>query len=125
VFAALACAAPLTGCAYATKTTFPPANELFMTTGDGNIQKPYTPLGMLYFTKAGYRLPIPLLGYLPIADVDPDEELRSEIFHRVKEMGGDGVINLKMDWRPAHNGWMLGMNSDGGEVTIIGTVIKR
>jgi hypothetical protein len=97
---------------------------MFVTTGDGDIQKPYTPIGQLIYGRTGWRIPLPILGLIPVADVDPAVELRDGILAEVKRMGGDGVINLKLDWTPARGG-LLGLGATGGNIVIYGTVIKR
>ena len=114
----------LPGCVYTSRVTFPDPDDIFVTTGDGNIEKPYTPVGQLLFIKEGYRLPFPIFGLLPIADVDPSATFRQEIVQRVRQQGGDGVINLRLDWTPPDNGY-LGLGADGGRVAIYGTIIRR
>lgn len=114
----------VSGCATSTQVTFPSSRSVFMTTGDGNIQKPYEPVGQLIYMKSGFRLPLPILGLLPIADVDPDVALRKGITEKVRAMGGDAVINLHIDWK-APSGGFLGLFANGGSVVIYGTVIKR
>ena len=105
-------------------TIFPPPDDLFITSGDGDIQAPYTPVGQLIYSKSGYRIPLPILGLVVIADVDPDQELRNAVVQEVRAMGGDGLINMEMIWTPPHNGW-LGFGASGGTITIYGTVIQR
>ncbi len=114
------------GCEYQSRLSFPNPNEVFMTTGDGDIQKPYTPIGQLFYVKQGFRLPVPVLGLLPIADVVPDQELRGIIVREVKSMGGDGVINLGVAWTPPSGTLrnLVGLGN-GGAVIVTGTVIKR
>jgi hypothetical protein len=113
------------GCApLASRLQFPNPNDIFVTTGDGDIQKPYTPIGQLIYSHSGFRIPLPILGMMPVSDVDPDAEFRTGILARVKQMGGDGVINLHMNWDPPSNGF-LGLGARGGMVTIYGTVVKR
>ena len=115
----------LFGCAaIKEKVTFPAADDVYMTTGDGDIQKPYTPIGQLFYWDQGYRMPLPLIGLIPFKDVDPDVALKQDIAKEVKKMGGDGVINLSIDWTPAKNGF-LGFMAQGGSVAVYGTVIKR
>jgi hypothetical protein len=105
---------------------FPAADEMFITSGDGDIQKPYTPVGHLIYIRNGFRIPLPLLGFIPFKDVDPDYELKTEVQQRIKQMGGDGLINMQITYKPAKVRWyLLGALSSGGSVTIIGTVIKR
>jgi hypothetical protein len=114
----------LSGCVYKSVSTFPEANQLFITSGDGDIQKPYTPIGQLIYRRDGYRIPLPILGMLPIDDVDPDLLLRTEVFTEVRARGGDGLINMRMDWQPAKPGF-LGLFASGGSLIITGTIIKR
>jgi len=115
----------LTSCAtFKSQTIFPRAEDLFITSGDGDITKPYTPIGQFIFLKTGFRIPLPLFGLIPIKDVDPDEILKTEVYSAIRSMGGNGLINMKIDWRPAKSGF-LGLLANGGSVTIYGTVIKR
>jgi hypothetical protein len=104
--------------------TFPAADEVFITTGDGDIQKPYTPVGQLIYYHKGFRIGFLLLGYIPIKDIDPDMELKTEIYQRVREMGGDALINMSISFLPPKNG-ILGFGATGGSITVYGTVIKR
>lgn len=110
--------------AYNEVTTFPPANEIFITSGDGDIQKPYTPIGQLIYAKTGYRLGLPLIGLLPINDVDPDHELRTSVITEIKKKGGDGLINMHITFEAPKNG-ILGIGAKGGTIFITGTIIKR
>lgn len=116
----------LLGCAaIKEQVTFPASDDVFMTTGDGDIQKPYEPVGQLLYYDQGFRLSmIPLIGLIPFKTVDPDVALKQEIYKEVKKMGGDAVINLRIDWQPAKNGF-LGFLSTGGTIVVYGTVIKR
>ena len=115
----------LFGCAaMKQKITFPASDDIYMTTGDGDIQKPYTPIGQLFYWDQGFRIPGPLIGLIAFKDVDPDVALKQEIAQEVKRMGGDGLINLSINWQPAKNGF-LGMFATGGSVAVYGTVIKR
>lgn len=109
---------------YFSKTTFPAPDDVFITSGDGDIQKPYTPVGQLIYMKTGWRIPLPLLGLIPIDDVDPDTELKTEVFTKIREMGGDALINMLIHWQPPTNG-ILGLGASGGMITVYGTVIKR
>lgn len=113
------------GCATSSQVNFPPSKQLFVTTGDGDIAKPYEPLGVLLYTEYGFRLSIiPILGLIPFHDVDPDVSLQRGISDRVRKMGGDGVINLNINWTPPSNGF-LGLGAYGGHIAIYGTVIRR
>jgi len=116
----------ITSCSstYYSRVSFPAPEDIFITTGDGDIQKPYTPIGQIIYSKSGYRIPLPLLGLIPIADVDPDTELKEGIFTRIKGMGGDALINMSIHFEPPRNG-LLGLGATGGTITIYGTVIKR
>ena len=115
----------LTNCtAYKEVASFPDADDVFITSGDGDIQKPYTPIGQLLFLKAGARIPLPLLGMIPINDVDPDTELREEIFTEIKKRGGDGLINMQINFEPPTNGF-IGFGANGGNIFVTGTIIKR
>ena len=117
----------LTGCgAYRSAITFPSANDVFITTGDGDIQKPYTPVGELLVMKIGWRIPIPILSLIPVDDAIPEGILQNEIVPKIKKMGGDGLINMTIDWRPPKGGILgfLGLGT-GGQVFIRGTEIKR
>lgn len=116
----------LSGCAasHQSQVSFPDSDDLFVTTGDGDITKPYTPVGQLVHIANGYRLPLPLIGLIPIQDVDPDLTLRQEIMEEARRMGGDGVINVQLDWQPPSNGF-LGIGASGGHLIVYGTVIRR
>lgn len=110
--------------AYNEVTTFPPADEIFITSGDGDIQKPYTPIGQLIYAKTGYRLGVPLLGMIPINDVDPDKEIRKAVIDEIRKKGGDGLINMIINFEAPKNG-ILGLGAKGGTIFITGTIIKR
>jgi hypothetical protein len=120
----LAISVIFSACSNSLVTTFPSPDEVFVTTGDGNIQKPYTPIGQLYYIETGFRIPFPLLSLIPIKDVDPDIVLKTKVYSKVREMGGDALINMSMNWTPSTSGF-LGLGASGGAVVIYGTVIKR
>ncbi len=122
----LALVAPLGACVstHTSRVTFPSPDEMFITSGDGNIQKPYTPVGEIIHYKTGFRLPAPLLGMVPLADVDPDQEIRTTVLSKVREMGGDALINMRVNWTPPSNGF-LGIGAKGGFIVVTGTAIKR
>jgi len=127
VLVGLFVAVVVSGCATSSQVTFPSSREIFMTTGDGDIQKPYEPLGQLLYYETGFRLGfLPLFGLIPIADVDPDVAIKKGISDKVRAMGGNGVINLYIDWEPPKNRFLLlGLFATGGRIKIYGTVIKR
>lgn len=104
--------------------SFPPSDEVFITSGDGDIQKPYTPVGQLIFYKVGYRIPLPLLGLIPINDVRADRELREQVITEVKKRGGDGLINMSINFTSPKSGF-LGFGANGGYIFVTGTIIKR
>jgi hypothetical protein len=107
------------------KLSYPSSDELYVTTGDGNFGE-YTPVGQIYFTKTGFRIPLPILGLLPVADVDPSTAVRQEVKRRARRMGGDAVINLRVDWTPPETHWAtLGTLSEGGQLIVYGNVIQR
>ncbi|MCK4413841.1 MAG: hypothetical protein KAY32_09870 [Candidatus Eisenbacteria sp.] len=112
------------GCSRMTVCTFPDPNQMFMTTGDGDIQKPYTPVGQVIYYETGYRIPVPILGLLPIADVDPDLAIRQKLQPQLEALGADAVINLRIDWEAPSSGF-LGLFANGGNVLIHGTAIRR
>lgn len=115
----------ITSCnAYKEVANFPPANEVFVTSGDGDIQKPYTPVGQLIYMKAGARIPLPLLGMIPINDVDPDTVLREEVFTEIRKRGGDGLINMQITFQAPKSG-IIGLGASGGHIFVTGTIIKR
>lgn len=115
----------LVGCgAYNEVATFPPSDEVFITSGDGDIQKPYTPVGQLIYAKSGYRIGLPLLGLIPFNDVNPDKELREEVITEIKQQGGDGLINMQITFEAPKNG-ILGLGAKGGVLFVTGTIIKR
>jgi len=128
---AILCALPLIfilgACAPAVHRStalFPPSEQIFLTSGDGDIQRPYTPVGQLIYLKQGFRIPLPILGMLSIADIDPDYELRTEVLQEIRRLGGDAMINMEIRWEPPKNG-LLGIGASGGHVAIYGTVITR
>ena len=82
-------------------------------------------MGQLIYIEQGFRLNfLPILGLIPIHDVNPEMTLKSKIYHEIRAMGGDALINMSLDWRPPRNGF-LGILSSGGRITVYGTVIRR
>lgn len=114
----------LSGCASFQQVKFPPPDEVFITTGDGDITKPYEPVGHLIYTKTGFRLGLPIIGLIPIADVVAENAINEIIAREARAMGGNAVINLDIRWTPPSSG-LLGFLAHGGAVFIQGTVIKR
>jgi hypothetical protein len=68
---------------------YPNPEELYVTLGDGNIERPYQPLGEIVVKKRG-------LGFFGIPIIKPDLErvIKETLLTKAKDMGGDGVINL-------------------------------
>jgi len=121
----LSCLFLLAGCASLRQVNFPPSEEVFITTGDGDITKPYKPVGHLIYTKRGFRLGfLPLIGLIPISDASAENAINEIIAKEARAMGGDAVINLDIKWTPPSDG-ILGLGANGGAVFIQGTVIKR
>ena len=112
------------GCRMTRTVTFPAADECFITSGDGDITKPYTPVGQVLYWEQGFRIPLPFLGLIPFRNVDPDIALNSIMLKKVQSMGGDGIINMRVDWQPAKKGF-VGLFANGGHLFVYGTVIKR
>jgi|GEM_PF-1819327 len=112
------------GCATFKKISFPPKDEMFITTGDGDITKPYEPVGHLVYQKKGFRIPIFLFGFIPISDALAEDAINAVIAEKARAMGGNVVINLKIEWDPPNDG-ILGLFADGGTLVITGTVIKQ
>lgn len=115
----------MVGCApYQRTILFPAANEIFFTSGDGNIQKPYTPIGEYVYSVRGFRLPIPIIGLIPLTPLDPEKVLREKITPKIKEVGGDGMINMKIVMVKDDPGF-LGMFAKPGYIQVTGTIIRR
>jgi len=112
------------GCATFKKISFPPKDEMFITTGDGDITQPYEPVGHLVYQKKGFRIPLFLFGFIPISDALAEDAINAVIAEKARAMGGNAVINLKIEWNPPSDG-ILGFGANGGTLVINGTVIKQ
>ena len=113
----------LFSCTTVIKATYPAPDDVFITSGDGNISKPYTPIGEFYYKQSGIRLmPLPILSLIPIKNVDPDLILKTSVKEEVRKMGGDALINTKIYFKPPK---FYVLWSTGGYIIIQGTVIKR
>ncbi len=122
---ALACCALFfSGCATLQRIPFQKSEEIFITTGDGDAVKSYQPIGHLIYAKQGFRIPLPLLGFIPISDAVAGDAINEIVAERARAMGGDAVIKLQIEWEPPSDG-ILGLGAKGGALTINGTVIKR
>ena len=93
--------------------TFPSAKEIFITSGDGNIQKPYTPLGEFLYADNGIKL-----FFIPIKTINPEAILRKVITEKIKEAGGDGLINMRLNF-------IKGKFFSPDQLFLTGTIIKR
>jgi hypothetical protein len=116
----------MSGCIHQSSVSFPDPADIFITSGDGDIQKPYTPVGEFLYVERGFRIPLPLLAFLNVADTDPDLALRENVVREVRAMGGDALINMRMLWTPPRaNVLALFGIASGGSIAITGTVIRR
>lgn len=121
----IVCCTFMIGCApYQRTILFPPANEIFFTSGDGDIQKPYTPIGEYVYSVRGFRLPLPIIGLIAFTRLDPERVLREKITPKIKEVGGDGMINMKILMVKDDPGF-LGMFAKPGYIQVTGTIIRR
>ena len=112
------------------KVLYPPATELFITTGDdpgSESQKPYTPKGQFINIAYEYYLPIPILGmFLKIGDAEPQYVYDRYVIPAVREMGADALTNAQVQHTPPgpilHG--LLGMRA-GGMTIVMGQAVKR
>ena len=63
--------------------------EIFLSAGD--IPEPYDTLGVVQATRSGVRL----FGFLDPVGTDIQAGLRDVLIPQVREMGGDGAINVR------------------------------
>jgi hypothetical protein len=63
--------------------------EIFVSAGD--IPEPYESLGMVQVTRSGVRL----FGFLDPVGTDIQAGLRDVLIPQIKELGGDGAINVR------------------------------
>lgn len=103
---------------------FPPPSEIFYTSGDGDIQKPYTPIGEFVYSQRGFRLGLPLFGLIPFTALDPEKIIRTKITPKIKEVGGNGLINMKITLVRDDPGF-LGMFAKPGSIQVTGTIIRQ
>ena len=76
----------LLACTAGHNTTLPPKSELFVTNGD--INEPYTPLGLVSGQSRGFQL----LGIVPIGP--SIDEARDMMLEEARALGADAVINV-------------------------------
>ena len=82
----------LTGCTVINTASLPSARggqEVFITAGD--IPEPYESLGVVQATRSG----VLLFGYVDVVGTDIEAGLREVLVPQVREMGGDGAINVR------------------------------
>ena len=82
----------LTGCTVintASVTSDRSGNHVFVTAGD--ISEPYESLGMVQATRAG----VLLFGFVDVARTDLEAGFKEVLIPQVREMGGDGAINVR------------------------------
>jgi hypothetical protein len=82
----------LTGCTVINTASLPSARggqDVFVTAGD--ISEPYESLGVVQATRSG----VLLFGFVDVVGTDIEAGLRDVLMPQVKEMGGDGAINVR------------------------------
>jgi hypothetical protein len=82
----------LTGCTVINTTTVPSdrsGRDVFVTAGD--IPEPYETLGMVQATRSG----VLLFGFVDVIGTDLDAGFKQTLIPQVREMGGDGAINVR------------------------------
>ncbi|QRN99539.1 hypothetical protein JRI60_11185 [Archangium violaceum] len=82
----------LTGCTVVNTTSVPSdrsGGEVFVTAGD--IPEPYESLGMVQATRSG----VLLFGFVDVVGTDLDAGFKDVLIPQVREMGGDGAINVR------------------------------
>jgi hypothetical protein len=75
------------GCTVGHNTTLPPTSEIFITTGD--INEPYTPLGLV----SGQSRGVQLFGIVPIGP--SIDEARDQMLEQARALGANAVINVQ------------------------------
>lgn len=82
----------LTGCTVVNTASVPSdrsGQDTFVTAGD--IPEPYESLGMVQATRSG----VLLFGFVDVVGTDIEAGLREVLIPQVREMGGDGAINVR------------------------------
>lgn len=82
----------LTGCTVINTASLPSergGQEVFITAGD--IPEPYESLGVVQATRSG----VLLFGFVDVVGTDIEAGLRDVLMPQVREMGGDGAINVR------------------------------
>jgi hypothetical protein len=84
--------AALTGCTVIHTAAVPSdrsGQDIFVTAGD--IPEPYESLGMVQATRSG----VMLFGFVDVVGTDIQAGLSEVLIPQVREMGGDGAINVR------------------------------
>ncbi len=92
LFLVLTLVALTTGCTVVNTATVPSdrsGKDIFVTAGD--IPEPYESLGLIQATRAG----VLLFGFADVAGTDLQAGFRDVLIPQVREMGGDGAINVR------------------------------
>jgi hypothetical protein len=82
----------LTGCTVINTASVPSdrgGRDVFVTAGD--IPEPYETLGMVQATRSG----VLLFGFVDVIGTDIDAGFKDVLIPQVREMGGDGAINVR------------------------------
>jgi hypothetical protein len=82
----------LTGCTVVNTTSVPSdrsGKDVFVTAGD--IPEAYESLGMVQATRSG----VLLFGFVDVVGTDLDAGFKDVLIPQVREMGGDGAINVR------------------------------
>ena len=120
------------GCSLNTtlKVQYPPASELFVTSGDDpgtESPKPYVPKGQYIHVAKEFYLPIPVLGmFLKLGNADPQVVFDRYIIPGVREMGGNGLTNANVNFTPpsAILWGLIGIRR-GGLTVVVGQAVKK
>lgn len=82
----------LTGCTVINTASVPSdrgGQDIFVTAGD--IPEPYETLGVVQATRSG----VMLFGFVDVVGTDLEAGFRDVLIPQVREMGGDGAINVR------------------------------
>jgi hypothetical protein len=109
---------------------YPPADDLYVTSGDDpgtESDRPYIPKGYFYYRKQQGRLPIPILGLIPLGNADVDYVVHQEALPMIRSMGADALINASIDYTKCSVlfGLFIGCLGEGDTTTVKGTAVLR
>jgi hypothetical protein len=103
---------------------------MFVTSGDdpGTESNPsYIPKGYFYYSKSEGRIPLPILGLIPLSNAGVDYVVHTEALPKVRGMGANALINASIDYNECH--WVLGLlfgcMGFGDSTTVRGTAVRR